>query len=145
MPNNYHPWLRSAQTMAIVGCSPKPHRDSYDVARYLQAAGYRILSVNPVVAASGQSHILGQRCYASLAEAAQALPAGQRIDIVVIFRNSADVPPVVDEAIAVHAGAVWMQLGIAHPHAAALAVAAGLHLVQNRCIKIEHRQLVAPD
>lgn len=131
--------------MAIVGCSPKPHRDSYDVARYLQAAGYRILPVNPVVVASGPAQILGESCYASLADAAQALPAGQRIDIAVIFRNSDDVPPVVHDAVAVGVGAVWMQLGIAHPEAAALAAAAGLHVVQNRCIKIEHRQLVAQD
>jgi uncharacterized protein len=141
MSNNHAPWLLAARTIAVVGCSPKPQRDSYDVARYLQAVGYRILPVNPVVVASGPAHILGQPCYASLADAAQALPAGLRIDIVVIFRNSDDVPPVVDAAIAVHAGAVWMQLGIAHTRAAALAEAAGLHVVQNRCIKIEHRQL----
>ncbi len=122
MPNNSYAWLRSAHTIAIVGCSPKPQRDSYDVARYLQAAGYRILPVNPVAAGSGQAHILGERCYASLAEAtqlldeaSQSLGLGQRIDIVVIFRNSADVPPVVNEAIAVHAGAVWMQLGHCAP------------------------------
>ncbi len=140
MPNNHYPWLRQARTVAVVGCSPQPHRDSFDVARYLQTAGYRILPVNPVVAASSQTQILGERCYASLADAAQALPAGQRIDIVVIFRRSDDVPPVVDEAIAVSAGAVWMQLGIAHAQAAARAQAAGLQVVQNRCIKIEHRQ-----
>ena len=140
MSNNHYPWLRQARTVAVVGCSPQPHRDSFDVARYLQTAGYRILSVNPVVAASSQTQILGERCYASLADAAQALPAGQRIDIVVIFRRSDDVPPVVDEAIAVSAGAVWMQLGIAHAQAAARAQAAGLQVVQNRCIKIEHRQ-----
>ena len=140
MSNNHYPWLRQARTVAVVGCSPQPHRDSFDVARYLQTAGYRILLVNPVVAASSQTQILGERCYASLADAAQALPAGQRIDIVVIFRRSDDVPPVVDEAIAVSAGAVWMQLGIAHAQAAARAQAAGLQVVQNRCIKIEHRQ-----
>ena len=140
MSNNHYPWLRQARTVAVVGCSPQPHRDSFDVARYLQTAGYRILPVNPVVAASSQTQILGERCYASLADAAQALPAGQRIDIVVIFRRSDNVPPVVDEAIAVSAGAVWMQLGIAHAQAAARAQAAGLQVVQNRCIKIEHRQ-----
>lgn len=140
MSNNHYPWLRQARTVAVVGCSPQPHRDSFDVARYLQTAGYRILPVNPVVAASSQTQILGERCYASLADAAQALPAGQRIDIVVIFRRSDDVPPVVEEAIAIGAGAVWMQLGIAHAQAAARAQAAGLQVVQNRCIKIEHRQ-----
>ncbi len=131
--------LRDARTIAIVGLSPKPHRDSFDVARYLQAAGYRIIPVNPVVAASAQQQILGEHCHATLAEAAQALGA-QRIDVVNIFRNSDDVPPVVDEAIAVRAAAVWMQLGIAHPQAAAKAQAAGLAVVQDRCIKIDHRQ-----
>ncbi len=134
--------LRQARTVAIVGLSPKPHRDSYGVAQYLQAAGYRVLPVNPVVAGSGAPRILGEACHATLALAAQSLPAGQRIDIVNIFRNSSDVPPVVDEAIACGAGAVWLQLGIAHPGAAALAAAAGLQVVQNRCIKIDHRQLV---
>ncbi len=134
--------LRQARTIAIVGLSPKPHRDSYQVAQYLQAAGYRVLPVNPVVAGLGAPRLWGEVCHASLALAAQCLPAGQRIDIVNIFRNSGDVPPVVDEAIAWDAGAVWMQLGIAHAGAAALAAAAGLQVVQNRCIKIDHRQLV---
>lgn len=134
--------LRAAKTIAIVGLSPKPHRESYGVAQYLQAAGYRIIPVNPVVAASSNAQILGERCYASLAEANDALEAGQRIDIVNIFRNSVDVPPVVDEAIAIHAFAVWMQLGIAHEGAATKAQTAGLQVVQDRCIKIDHRQLV---
>jgi uncharacterized protein len=134
--------LRNAKTIAIVGLSPKPHRESYGVAQYLQAAGYRVIPVNPVVAASSNAQILGEQCYATLAEANGALGADQRIDIVNIFRNSDDVPPVVDEAIAIQAGAVWMQLGIAHAIAAAKAKTAGLLVVQDRCIKIDHRQLV---
>jgi uncharacterized protein len=134
--------LRSAHTIAIVGLSPKPHRDSFGVAQYLQSAGYRIIPVNPVVAASSEPTILGEHCYASLADAQAALPAGQRIDIVDIFRNSDDVPPVVQDAIAVKAGAVWMQLGIANAAAALAAQAAGLQVVQNRCIKIDHRAWV---
>jgi uncharacterized protein len=134
--------LRSARTIAIVGLSPKPHRDSFGVAQYLQAAGYHIIPINPVVAVSSQPRILGEPCYASLADAQAALPAGQRIDIVDIFRNSDDVPPVVQDAIAVKAGAVWMQLGIANEAAASAAQAAGLQVVQNRCIKIDHRAWV---
>ena len=134
--------LRSTETIAIVGLSPKPHRESFGVAQYLQAVGYRILPVNPVVAASHSPQILGEPCYATLADASKALPAGQRIGIVNIFRNSDDVPPVVDEAIAVHASAVWMQLGIAHTAAAAKATTAGLQVVQDRCIKIDHRDLL---
>jgi uncharacterized protein len=135
--------LRATKTIAVVGLSPKPHRESFGVAQYLQAVGYRIIPINPVVAASGEPQILGERCYASLADASNALTAGQRIDIVNIFRNSDDVPPVVDEAIAVQAGAVWMQLGIAHEVAAAKANTAGLQVVQDRCIKVDHRQLVS--
>ena len=134
--------LRSACTIAIVGLSPKPHRESFGVAQYLQAAGYRIIPVNPVVAASANPHILGEPCYADLRSAANSLPAGQRIGIVNIFRNSDDVPPVVDEAIAVQAGAVWMQLGISHDDAATKANTAGLQVVQDRCIKIDHRDLL---
>jgi uncharacterized protein len=134
--------LRTAKTIAIVGLSPKPYRESFGVAQYLQAAGYRIIPVNPVVAASTNPQILGEPCYANLYSAASSLPAGQRIDIVNIFRNSDDVPPVVDEAIAVHAGGVWMQQGIAHEGAAAKANTAGLQVVQNRCIKVDHRLLL---
>jgi uncharacterized protein len=127
--------LRSTQTIAIVGLSPKPHRDSYGVAHYLQGAGYRVIPVNPVVAASSDAHILGERCYASLHDAAQEVA----IDLVNVFRNSEDVPPVADAAIAIQAKALWLQLGITHAGAAAQVRAAGLIVVQNACILIEHR------
>ncbi len=132
--------LRNSHAIAIVGLSPQPHRDSYGVAQYLQAAGYRIIPINPVVATFADAQILGERCYSSLTEAAQALGSAT-IDIVDIFRNSAAVPPVVKEAIAIGAKAVWMQLGVAHATAALEAEAAGLAVVQDRCIKIEHRHL----
>ena len=125
--------LRQCRTVAVVGLSPKTHRDSYRVAQYMQAQGWRILPVNPVAAAS-QTPILGERVYASLTEAAQH----EKIDLVNVFRNSEDVPPIVQEAIGTGARAVWLQLGITHPVAAAQARAAGLWVVQDRCLKVEH-------
>jgi uncharacterized protein len=127
--------LRQTRSIAVVGLSPKPHRESFGVARYLQAVGYRIIPVNPVVAASSTPQILGETCYASLQDAAQQGP----IDMVNVFRNSADVPPVADAAIAIGAKTLWLQLGIRHEAAAAKARAAGLVVVQDLCIKIEHR------
>ena len=122
--------LNRCRCAAVVGLSPKPHRESYHVAEYLQAHGWRVVPVNPV--AAGQT-ILGEKVYATLADAAAAEP----IDLVDIFRNAEDVPPVVDEAIALNLGAVWLQLGIRHDAALAKAQEAGLVAVQDRCIKIE--------
>jgi predicted CoA-binding protein len=116
-------------TVAVVGLSPKPHRDSFGVAQYMQAHGWRIVPINP-----NASEILGEKAYATLTEAAQH----ERIDLVDVFRNSDDVPPVVDEAIAIGAPAIWLQLGIAHDAATAKARAAGLRVVQNKCLKVEH-------
>ena len=116
-------------TVAVVGLSPKPHRDSFGVAQYMQAHGWRIVPINP-----NASEILGEKAYATLTEAAQH----ERIDLVNVFRNSDDVPPVVDEAIAIGAPAIWLQLGIAHDAATAKARAAGLRVVQNKCLKVEH-------
>jgi uncharacterized protein len=130
--------LRETRTIAIVGLSPKPDRDSFGVARYLQSAGYRIIPVNPIVAASPEPNILGERCYASLYEAAKVTP----IDLVNVFRNSIDVPPVADEAIAIQAKALWLQQGIVHDTVAVKARAAGLLVVQDACIKIEHHVLL---
>ena len=126
--------LRHCRTIAVVGLSPKPHRASFDVSRYMQAAGYRIIPVNP-----NATQVLGEKAYATLLEAAQH----EKIDLVNCFRNSEDIPPIVDEAIAVGARAVWMQLGIAHAAAAAKADAAGLLVVQDHCIKIDHRVLLS--
>jgi predicted CoA-binding protein len=126
--------LSHCRTIAVVGLSPKPERASFDVARYMQAHGYRIIPINPN---AGVADILGEKVYASLLQASQI----ETIDLVNCFRNSEDIPPIVDEAMAIGAKAVWMQLGIAHAVAAAKAQAAGLKVVQNRCLKIDHRAL----
>ncbi len=125
--------LDNFKTIAVVGLSPKPHRDSYEVSEYMQAHGYRIVPVNP---AALTSEILGEKVYPSLLEAAKH----EHIDLVNVFRNSTDVPPVVDDAIAIGAKAVWLQLGIEHAEAAAKAESAGLQVVQNKCLLIEHRR-----
>jgi predicted CoA-binding protein len=130
--------LTSARTVAVVGLSDNPERASYHVASYLQEQGYRIIPVNPAYA--GQS-ILGEAAYSNLAEAAKALPAGVSIDIVDCFRKAEFMPDIAREAVAVHAGCLWMQLGIESQLAADLASAAGLDVVMNHCMKIEHAAL----
>jgi len=131
--------LRAARTVAVVGLSNKSERASLEVATYLQAQGYRIIPVNP--AYSGQE-ILGETVYATLQEAADALAsAGTRIDVVDCFRKAEDIPPIAKDAIDVRAGCLWMQLGIENQVAADLARAAGLDVVMNRCMLIEHRKL----
>jgi predicted CoA-binding protein len=125
--------LNTCRTVAVVGLSPKPHRDSYEVAHYMQQQGWRIIPVNPIAAASGEP-ILGEKVYATLKDAAQH----EKIDLVDVFRNAEDVPPVAAEAIAIGAQALWLQLGIEHADAAATAQAAGLRVVQNKCLLIEH-------
>ena len=124
--------LKNSKTIAVVGLSPKPHRESFGVSKAMQSLGYSIIPINPLVSGQGGS-VLGEKAYASLTEAAQH----EHIDLVNIFRNSDDVPPVVDEAIAIGAPAVWMQMGIAHAEAAAKATAAGLLVVENACLKVE--------
>ena len=121
--------LRTCRTVAVVGLSPKPHRASFDVARYMQAHGWRIIPINP-----NATTILGEKAYPSLTEAARH----ERIELVNVFRNSEDVPPVVQEAIAIGAQAIWLQLGIENAPAAAAAQAAGLRVVQNKCLMVEH-------
>ncbi len=125
--------LSTCKTIAVVGLSPKPHRASFDVSRYMQAHGWRIIPINPTAVASGAT-ILGEKVYATLLEAAQH----ETIDLVNVFRNAEDVPPVVDEAIAIGAQAVWLQLGIAHDAALEKARAAGLQVIQDKCLKVEH-------
>ncbi len=125
--------LATCRTIAVVGLSPKPERDSFRVSRYMQAQGWRVIPVNPVVAASG-AHILGEAVYATLTDAAQAV----KIDLVNVFRNSDDVPPVVDEAIGLGLPAVWLQLGIANDAAINRARVAGMLAVQNRCLMVDH-------
>ena len=125
--------LNHCRTVAVVGLSPKPHRASFEVSHYMQAQGWRIIPINPVAAASG-ALILGEKVYATLSDAAQH----EKIDLVDVFRNAEDVPPVVTEAIAIGAQAVWLQLGIENDAAIATAQAAGLRTVQNKCLLIEH-------
>jgi len=133
--------LKDSKTIAVVGLSNKPDRASYGVAEYLQQQGYRIIPVNP--AYDGQE-ILGERVYSDLQSAADALaPNGNRIDIVDCFRKSEDIPPLARDAIAIRAGCLWMQLEIENQAAADLARAAGLDVVMNHCLKIEHRKLNA--
>ena len=123
--------LQQARTIAVVGISARHDRPSHEVAHYLQRAGYTIIPVNPAY-----GEVLGQKCYPSLHE----VPG--KIDIVDVFRKPAEVMAVVDEAIAVGAGSVWLQLGVIAPDAADKAAAAGLKVVSDRCTKIEHRRLI---
>ena len=123
--------LRTSQTIAVVGLSPKENRPSNMVARYLMEAGYRVVPVNP-----GQTEILGEKCYPDLTSIPHA------VDIVDIFRRPADIPPIVEEAIAIGAKTIWMQLGIRNDEAAARAKAAGLQVVMDRCLKVDHSILL---
>ncbi|MBC7918863.1 MAG: CoA-binding protein [Rhodoferax sp.] len=132
--NSVDALLAQPRTVAVVGLSPKPHRDSFRVAAYMQAQGWRIVPINP-----NATEILGEKAYPTLSEAARE----HRIELVNVFRNSADVPPVIDESIAIGAPAVWLQLGIAHDAATAKARAAGLQVVENRCLKVEHARQTA--
>jgi len=122
--------LERAKTIAVVGCSPKPERDSHRVAAYLQQAGYRVIPVNP-----GVDEILGVKAYPDLA----SIPEGIDIDIVDVFRSPEHVPAVVDAVLERGAGALWLQLGCAHPESEQRAREAGLEVVSDHCIKVEHR------
>jgi predicted CoA-binding protein len=122
--------LATARTIAIVGLSPNPDRDSYRVAAYLQQHGYTIIPVNP-----SATEILGGKSYPSLREVPRP------VDIVDIFRKPEAVPEIVDEAIAIGTRVIWMQMGIAHNVAADKARAAGLQVVMSRCIMVDHRNL----
>jgi predicted CoA-binding protein len=115
--------------LAVVGLSATPSRPSYRAMVHMRAAGYDITPVNP-----GCTEVLGVPCVPTLADAAAQGP----LEIVDIFRRVEDIPPIVDEAIAVVAKVVWMQLGLSSPEAAARARAAGLEVVEDRCVKMEH-------
>ncbi|WP_084106190.1 CoA-binding protein [Demequina sp. NBRC 110056] len=125
--------LATARTVAVVGASPSDHRTSYGIATWLMGrTPYEIYLVNP---RAGEQEIRGHGFYDSLDQ----LPVVP--DIVDVFRRSEHVPPVADEAIAAGAGALWLQLGVVHDASAAQATAAGLTVVQNRCIKVEYERL----
>lgn len=127
--------LQSARTVALVGASDRPNRPSYEVMKSLQDHGYRVLPVNPQI--TGE-HVHGEYVWRELAQ------IGLPIDIVDIFRRSDAVEPIVDQAIAVGAKAIWTQLGVVNEAAAAKAEAAGLKVVMDRCPKIEFIRLRLP-
>jgi len=120
--------LTGATTIAVIGASPRPQRPSHGVIRYLQRHGYRTIPVNPFAAGAT---ILGETCVAALAD------IGEPVDMVDVFRRSEAAGDAVDQAIAIGAKAVWMQLGVRDDAAAARAEAAGLKVVMNRCPAIE--------
>jgi len=125
--------LHDCRRIAVVGISAEWHRPSYFVGKYLLEHGYTMIPVNPKYA-----EVLGQRCFADLRSAAQA--AGP-IDMVDCFRRSDDIGPLADDAIAIGARCLWMQLSVRNAAAAEKARAAGLDVVQDRCVKIEHGRL----
>ena len=122
--------LKNYKTIAVVGLSSNPRRPSFGVAQYMQSAGYRIIPVNP-----NETKVLGEKCYPRLED----VPKSQRIEIVDIFRRAENIPPVVDSSIVIGAKVIWMQLGIDNQNAAAQARAAGLFVVEDACMLIEHR------
>ncbi len=124
--------LQATRTIALVGASDNPGRASFGVMKFMQDQGYRVIPVNPRI--TGE-HVHGEFVWRELCQ------IGEPIDLVDIFRNSADAAAAVDEAIAVGAKAVWMQLGVINEEAAAKAEAAGLKVVMDKCPKIEFARL----
>jgi len=122
--------LGECRTVAVVGLSPEWHRPSHFVAKYLQQHGYRVIPVNP-----RSAEILGERCYSSLLE----IP--ERVDMVDVFRRTADVLPIAQQAVQIKARCLWQQIGVLNLEADKLARAAGLDSVMDRCVKIEHARI----
>jgi predicted CoA-binding protein len=122
--------LKECRVLAVVGLSAQWHRPSHFAAKYMLEHGYRVIPVNPQY-----REVLGQKCYASLRE----IP--EKVDLVDVFRKTADVLPVARDAVAIGARVFWQQLGVRNEEAAALAQAAGLDSVMDRCVKIEHGRL----
>ncbi len=122
--------LHESHTIAVVGLSSHWYRPSFFAAKYMQEHGYRIIPVNP-----NYTEILGEKCYASL------LDIPEKIDIVDCFRHPKEMPLLAAQAIQIGAQTLWMQIGITHDAAAETARAAGLQVVQDRCVKIEHARL----
>ncbi len=125
-----HRILRSYRIIAVVGVSNAPHRPSYFAAKYMQHHGYQIIPVNP-----RYETVLGEPCYPSIAD----IPVP--IDIVNCFRRPEEIPALADQAIAAGAKCLWLQLGVEHPEAEQKAINAGLDVISNRCVKIEHGRL----
>lgn len=126
--------LKKCKTIAVVGLSSNPLRPSHEVTEYMQRAGYRIIPVNP-----NETEVLGEKSYARLEE------VPEKVDVVNIFRRPEEVPAVVESAIRIGAPVVWMQLGIENEEAAEKARAAGLAVVEDACILIEHRKRAIRD
>ncbi len=124
--------LRDAKTIAVVGLSPDPARPSHVVARYLRAAGYRIVPINP-----GHATLLDEPSYPTLAAAARVAP----LDIVDVFRRSEFVEPIVAEAIPLRPRLIWLQVGVQDAAACARAEAAGIPCIMNRCLMVDHQML----
>jgi uncharacterized protein len=122
--------LKQSHTIAVVGLSANWWRPSYFAAKYLQEHGYRVIPVNPAY-----PEVLGEKCYASLRD----IP--ETVDIVDCFRKSEDIPPIAADAIGIGAKVLWMQIGVINHAAADAARAAGLDVVMDRCVKIEHARL----
>ncbi len=121
--------LQKYHIIAVVGLSSRPMRPSYAVTEYMQAAGYRIIPVNP-----NETEVLGEKSYARLED------VPEKIEIVNVFRRAEEVPPVVESAIRVGAKVIWMQLGIENEEAAEKARSAGLVVIEDACILVEHRR-----
>ena len=119
--------LRKHKTLAVVGLSAQWHRPSFFAAKYMQEHGYRVIPVNPQY-----EEVLGEKCYRSLRD----IP--EPVDIVDCFRKSAEIPALAADAVAIGAKVLWMQLGVHNDAARAIAEAAGLEVVEDRCVKIEH-------
>jgi len=131
--------LQNYRTIAVVGLSQDPHKDSHRVAAYLKTHGYRIIPVNP-----SAQEVLGEKSYPTLLDIPEEIQ--KTIEVVDVFRRSEDVPPIVEQAISLkkklgHPFVVWMQLGIANEEAAQAARRAGLVVVMDRCLMVEHRRL----
>jgi len=125
--------LLSTKTIASVGLSSNPAKESFGIVQYLKDQGYRIIPVNPTA-----TEIIGEKAYPDLA----SIP--DKVDVVQVFRKPEDVPPVVDEAIKIGAKVVWMQEGVVHEGAAQKARDAGLQVVMDACMRATHRRLIGP-
>ena len=121
--------MRGAKTIAVVGLSSNPMRASHGVAEYLKTAGYRIIPVNP-----NETEVLGERAYARLEDVPEP------VDIVDVFRRAEEVPAVAESAIGIGAKVLWMQLGIENAGSAEKALAAGLVVVEDSCLMVEHKR-----
>lgn len=130
-PKEIEKILQNSKRVAVVGLSPKTSRDSNKVARYLLEAGYNVIPVNP-----GQQKILERTCYKTLEDIPFA------VDMANLFINPTRVPPVVEQCIRMGVKTIWMQLGVVHNDAASRAREAGIEVVMNRCVKVEHQNIL---